>query len=74
MEIPAGVIVLKNKFLSIQAGIFRATTLLLHELFMKTSHFPSDGNYFFRLRSDLGCVNSVLKRPEVDTCIQNPLT
>lgn len=47
MEIPAGVIVLKNEFLSILAGIFRAINLLLHELLVKTSHFPSDGNYFF---------------------------
>jgi hypothetical protein len=47
MALQVGVVIIKNRFCQFLAGIFWIIDLPLHELFVETSHFPGDGNYFF---------------------------
>ena len=49
MALQVGVVIIKNKFCQFLAGIFWIIDLPLHELFVETSHFPGDGNYFFAI-------------------------
>ena len=49
MALQVGVVIIKNRFCQFLAGIFWIIDLPLHELFVETSHFPGDGNYFFAI-------------------------